>query len=361
MPIIQCKRVSASPPPPRPRFAWWLLAFGLVAAAGLNLSSGSLALRPDQLLAILLEPLTGPLGWGAHHEGEAAAVWSLRLPRVCLAIVAGAGLSMAGAAIQGLFRNPLADPALIGVTSGGALGAIAGILGFGLGGILPAWLDRFAVPAGALVGALATTALIYRLGSRGGRTSVTTLLLVGIAINAMAGALIGLALFAFSSSDDLRSFIFWTLGSLDRATWEELSLALLIVLPTALTLPLFAGPLNLLLLGESEAYHLGVPVARTTRQVVFLSAGLAGTTVALVGTIGFVGLLVPHFARLLVGPDHRRLFPACALGGALLLLLADALARTVLSPSVLPIGVLTALAGAPFFIFLLVRRSQLDA
>ena len=166
---------------PRPRLAWWLLAAGLAAAVGLNLSSGSLAIGPVQLGAILLEPVTGPLDWGAHSEGQAAAVWALRLPRVCLAVLAGAGLAMAGAAIQGLFRNPLADPALIGVTSGGALGAIAGILGFGFGGLLPGWLDRFAVPAGALLGALATTALIYRLGSRGGRTSVTTLLLVGIA------------------------------------------------------------------------------------------------------------------------------------------------------------------------------------
>lgn len=317
-----------------------------------------MSIRPTQQLAILLEPLFGPLDFGNHSDGEAAALWNLRLPRVLLAIAAGASLSMAGAAVQGLFRNPLADPALIGVTSGGAMGAIAGILGFGIAGTLPWWIERFSVPAGALIGALLTTALIYRLASVGGRTSVTTLLLVGIAINALAGAFIGLALFAFSSSEDLRSFIFWTLGSLDRASWNELAVGLIFILPTGCALPLFARPLNLLLLGESEAYHLGVPVVRTTRQVVFLSAALAGTTVALTGTIGFVGLIVPHFARMLVGPDHRRLFPACALGGALLLLLADALARTVLSPSVLPIGVLTALAGAPFFLLLLARHSS---
>lgn len=350
--------MSASPAAASARWPWWLLAAGLLVAAALNLSSGSLELRPSQLLAILLEPLAGPRDFGAHGAGEAAAVWQLRLPRVLLALLAGAGLSMAGAAIQGLFRNPLADPALIGVTSGGALGAIAGILGFGFGGVLPLWLERFAVPGGALVGALLATALIYRLASRRGRTSVTTLLLVGIAINAMAGALIGLALFVVSSDEDLRSFLFWTLGSLDRAAWKELGLGLIFILPTALTLPLYARPLNLLLLGESEAYHLGVPVARTTRQIIFLSAALAGTTVALTGTIGFVGLIVPHLCRLLVGPDHRRLFPACAMGGALLLLLADALARTVVSPAVLPIGVLTALAGAPFFLFLLARRES---
>lgn len=353
--------MSHSPTTARSRWAWWLLGLGVVVGAGLNLSAGSLSIGPVQQLAILLERVVGPVGFGDHTAGEAAAIWNLRLPRVILAIAAGAGLSMAGAAVQGLFRNPLADPALIGVTSGGAMGAIFGILGFGFGGLLPWWLERFSVPAGALLGALATTALIYRLATLGGRASVTTLLLVGIAINALAGALIGLALFAFSSAEDLRSFIFWTLGSLDRASWSELAVGLCFLLPAGMALPLFARPLNLLLLGESEAYHLGVPVARTTRQVVFLSAGLAGTTVALTGTIGFVGLLVPHFARLLVGPDHRQLFPACALGGALLLLLADAVARTVLSPSVLPIGVLTSIAGAPFFLLLLIRRAPRHA
>lgn len=345
----------------RIRGSHWALGLAVVAAAGLNLSSGTLRLGPTAQLAILLEPFFGPVRFGAHSPGDAAVVWNLRLPRVLLGATAGAALAVAGAAIQGLFRNPLADPALIGVTSGGAMGAIFGILGFGMGGLLPAWLDRFAVPLGALLGALATTGLIFRLASTGGRTSATTLLLVGIAINALAGAIIGLAMFGLSGSDDLRTFVFWTLGSLDRASWTELAIGLVILVPTGLALPFFARPLNLLLLGEAEAYHLGVAVPTITRRVIFLSAALAGTTVALAGTIGFVGLIVPHFARLLVGPDHRRLFPACALGGALLLLVADAIARTVVSPAVLPIGILTALAGAPFFLILLARRRGYDA
>lgn len=345
----------------RCRSAWWLLALGLLTAAILNLSSGSIRLGPLQQLSILLEPLSGPLPFGAHSEGDAAVMWNLRVPRVLLGMVAGAALAMSGAAIQGLFRNPLADPALIGVTSGGAMGAIGAILATGSGLLAPFWLERFAVPLGALLGALGTTYIIFRLASTGGRTSATTLLLVGIAINALAGAVIGLALFGLSSSEGLRTFVFWTLGSLDRASWTELFVGLLIIAPTGLLLPRFAASLNLLLLGEAEAYHLGVAVPLVTRRVIFLSAALAGTTVALAGTIGFVGLIVPHLARLLVGPDHRRLFPACAIGGALLLLLADAIARTVVAPAILPIGVLTALAGAPFFLFLLTRRSRLHA
>lgn len=336
---------------------WILLGAGLVAAVALNLASGSLAISPGQMLAILGEGLGLKVDFGAHDAGQYAVFWSLRVPRVFLAMGCGVGLAMAGAAIQGIFRNPLADPALIGVTSGGAMGAIGGILlGTSIVG-LPLWLIRSAVPLGALAGAMLATLLIYRLATSAGRTSTSTLLLVGIAINALAGALIGFVLF-YANSEDLRSFLFWTLGSLDRASWAEVRLGLLLIIPAALALPFFARPLNLLLLGETEAFHLGVSVQRLTRQVVFLSAGLAGATVALAGTIGFVGLMVPHLMRLWLGPDHRRLFPASALAGAILLLVADAAARWVMPPAVLPIGILTALAGAPFFLFLLARRRE---
>jgi iron complex transport system permease protein len=334
---------------------WVILGLGLLLAAGLNLASGSLAVSPTQMLAILCEGLGWKVSFGTHDSGQYAVFWSLRVPRVILAIGCGVGLAMAGAAIQGIFRNPLADPALIGVTSGGAVGAIGGILlGTWIVG-LPLWLARSAVPLGALGGAMLATLLIYRLATVAGRTSSSTLLLVGIAINALAGAVIGFVLF-YANAEDLRSFLFWTLGSLDRASWAEVRIGLLIIIPAALTLPFFAGPLNLLLLGETEAFHLGVSVQKLTRQVVFLSAGLAGTTVALAGTIGFVGLMVPHLMRLWLGPDHRRLFPASAIAGAILLLVADAAARSLMPPAVLPIGILTALAGAPFFLFLLARR-----
>lgn len=336
-------------------YRWLLLGGGLLLAAGLNLGSGSFPLSTAQILAILLEPLTGKLPFGEHTAGESLIIWNLRLPRVVLALACGAGLAMAGAAIQGLFRNPLADPALIGVTSGGAMGAIVALLIGSSLASLPLWFHQAAVPLGALAGALLVTALIYRLATISGRTSVGTLLLVGIAINALAGAMIGFGLFV-STAENMRSFIFWTLGSLDRAGWPELRFALILVIPAIATLPLYARPLNILLLGESEAFHLGIPVQQLTRQVIFLSAGLAGVTVALAGTIAFVGLMIPHIMRLWMGPDYRRIFPASALGGGMLLLLADAAARALIPPSVLPIGILTALAGAPFFLFLLSRR-----
>jgi iron complex transport system permease protein len=360
LPIDQCKGVTGFPASRDTRWIWPTLGFGLLAAIWINLSAGSLHLSPVQILAILTEPIFPQPSFGAHSPGEASIIWNLRLPRVLCAIMAGAALAAAGAATQGLFRNPLADPALIGVTSGGALGALAGIIGFGFLPLLPSWLSRFAVPGGALVGAICVTLLVYQLATRQGRTSVTTLLLVGIAVNALAGALIGLALYGLASAEDLRSFIFWTLGSLERISWSELGIGIALILPAACALPFYARPLNLLLLGEAEAFHLGIPVDRTTRRIITLCAALAGTTVALVGTIGFVGLIVPHLARRFIGPDHRKLLPASALGGATLLLIADAIARTIVSPGVLPIGVLTALAGAPFFLYILWQTRTYD-
>lgn len=320
--------------------------------------AGSLSIGPVQIVAILLNPLLDLGEFGSHTSAETAVVWNLRLPRVLGAMLVGAALASAGAATQGLFRNPLADPALIGVTSGGALGALSGILCLGLVPTLPLLLSRFAVPGGALIGAICVTLLIYKLATAHGRTSVTSLLLVGVAVNALTGAVIGLAIYGVASSEDLRSFIFWSMGSLERLTWAELGIGFVIILPAAIALPYFAQRLNLLLLGEAEAFHLGVPVDRTTRQIITICAALAGTTVALVGTIGFVGLIVPHFARRIVGPDHRKLIAASAIGGATLLLVADTIARTIVSPGILPIGVLTALAGAPFFILLL--RQETD-
>tara|TARA_B110000438_G_scaffold235332_1_gene232030 strand:- start:5509 stop:6480 length:972 start_codon:yes stop_codon:yes gene_type:complete len=319
--------------------------------------AGSLSIGPVQMIAILLRPLLDLGDVGAHTSAEAAVVWNLRLPRVLGGMLVGAALASAGAATQGLFRNPLADPALIGVTSGGALGALFGILGIGMLPTLPLLLSRFAVPGGALIGAICVALLIYRLATSHGRTSVTTLLLVGVAINALTGAVIGLAIYGLASSEDLRSFIFWSLGSLERLTWMELGIGFVIILPAAVALPSFARSLNLLLLGEAEAFHLGVP-DRTTRHIITICAALAGTTVALVGTIGFVGLIVPHFARRVVGPDHRKLIAASATGGAILILIADTIARTIVAPGILPIGVLTALAGAPFFLVLLRQKTN---
>jgi iron complex transport system permease protein len=257
--------------------------------------------------------------------------------------------------MQGLFRNPLADPSLIGVSSGAALAAVVTIV---LGPVLMGgWADAlgpFLLPAAAFAGGVGATVLVYRLGTRNGQTSVATMLLAGIAINALAGAGTGLMTF-IADDDQLRDLTFWTLGSLGGATWTQLAVVGPCLLGGMVAAPLLARPLNALLLGEGEAFHLGIDTERTKKQVVTLAALVVGAAVAVSGVIGFIGLVVPHLLRLAVGPDHRVLIPGSALLGGALLLGADVLARTIVAPAELPIGIVTALVGAPFFLWLLLR------
>jgi iron complex transport system permease protein len=281
----------------------------------------------------------------------------IRLPRVLVALLVGASLATAGACLQGLFRNPLADPGLIGVSSGGAIGAILAISSLGL--LVPAnsLIMELQVPLWAMLGAMGTTFAVYRIARIAGKTHISTLLLAGIAVNALAGAIVGAVLY-LSDNDALRRFTFWTLGSLHTTTWRSFFIMLpFIAIPMAI-LPRYRAALNAFLLGEAEAYHLGFNTQWTKRMVVGLCALMVGVTVAFCGLIGFVGLVVPHLVRLVWGPDFRRLLPASALLGALLVLLADLLARTVNAPSEIPIGVVTSLVGAPFFLYLIHRRKQ---
>lgn len=292
----------------------------------------------------------------ANHDIAQAEliVGQIRLPRALLGLCVGAVLALSGVAMQGLFRNPLADPGLIGVSSGAALGAAVAIVGGAAFGGLPAWLAPYLLSLCAFAGGLGVTALVYRLGRRNGQTSVATMLLAGIALTALAGAAIGL--FTYLADDaTLRTLTFWNLGSLNGASYARLWPLLLVTAAVALWLPRRARALNALLLGESEARHLGFAVERLKRELVFCTALGVGAAVAAAGMIGFIGLVVPHLMRLLVGPDHRLLLPASALAGASLLLLADLLARLLLAPAELPIGIVTALIGAPFFIYLLLR------
>lgn len=292
----------------------------------------------------------------ANHDIAQAEliVGQIRLPRALLGLCVGAVLALSGVAMQGLFRNPLADPGLIGVSSGAALGAAVAIVGGAAFGGMPAWLAPYLLSLCAFAGGLGVTALVYRLGRRNGQTSVATMLLAGIALTALAGAAIGL--FTYLADDaTLRTLTFWNLGSLNGASYARLWPLLLVTAAVALWLPRRARALNALLLGESEARHLGFAVERLKRELVFCTALGVGAAVAAAGMIGFIGLVVPHLMRLLVGPDHRLLLPASALAGASLLLLADLLARLLLAPAELPIGIVTALIGAPFFIYLLLR------
>lgn len=295
------------------------------------------------------------LSTAGHDIAQAELiVGQIRLPRALLGLCVGAVLALSGVAMQGLFRNPLADPGLIGVSSGAALGAAVAIVGGAAFGGLPVWLAPYLLSLCAFAGGLGVTALVYRLGRRNGQTSVATMLLAGIALTALAGAAIGL--FTYLADDaTLRTLTFWNLGSLNGASYARLWPLLLVTAAVALWLPRRARALNALLLGESEARHLGFAVERLKRELVFCTALGVGAAVAAAGMIGFIGLVVPHLMRLLVGPDHRLLLPASALAGASLLLLADLLARLLLAPAELPIGIVTALIGAPFFIYLLLR------
>jgi iron complex transport system permease protein len=337
--------------PPRPLFV--LLAVLLLLAVWLSLALGPVSLAPGDTWRAVLS-LAG-LGDADPQLAQAELILGqIRLPRTLLGLAVGAVLALTGVAMQGLFRNPLADPGLIGVSSGAALGAaVAIVFGSAFGG-LPATFEPYLLSASAFFGGLLVTAMVYRLGRRDGETSVATMLLAGIALTALAAATIGL--FTYLADDaTLRTLTFWNLGSLNGASYARLWPLLVALALVALWLPRRAAALNALLLGESEARHLGFSVESLKRELVFLTALGVGAAVAAAGLIGFIGLVVPHLIRLLSGPDHRVLLPASALAGASLLLFADLLARLLMAPAELPIGIVTALIGAPFFLFLLIR------
>ncbi|MFD3835401.1 FecCD family ABC transporter permease [Streptomyces sp. NPDC058642] len=293
------------------------------------------------------------LGGGELDRVAESVLWNVRFPRIVLALLVGASLGCAGALMQGVFGNPLAEPGVIGISSGAAVGAVAAIV-FGIG-----FLGTWTVSVCAFVAGLGTVLLVYAMSRSGGRTEVVTLILTGIAVNAFAGAVIGLFLF-FADTAAVNQITFWQLGSLAQATWPKV----VAVLPCAAlglaVAPLYARRLDLLSLGERPARHLGVDVERLRIVLVLVIALLTAAAVSVSGIISFVGLVVPHLLRMTAGAGHRFLVPGSALTGALVLLAADVAARTVAVPAELPLGVLTALLGSPFFFWLLrrTRRKQ---
>lgn len=356
-------QVQSPPAKPRARLAARLLSvpmLSLVLAGALTLAlfKGAYALSVVEVLSIIAGLLPG-----VESDLPGSLVYlmvNIRLPRVLLGLLVGVGLAVSGAAIQGLFRNPLADPALIGVTSGAMVFAVGGILfASALLGSAHSLLGYGAVAFLAFVGSLLSTVLVYLLASTGGRTSVVSMLLAGIAVTALAGALTGLMTY-FSSEDELRDITFWTLGSLGGANWPLLALTgPAVLLPVGLLLRQ-TRQLDMLLLGEQEAAYMGVRVQRVKWIVVLCTALAVGACVAASGIIAFVALVVPHLVRLARGPSHRGLLLSSALLGGILLVSADTVARTVIAPAELPIGTLTALLGAPFFIWLLLKtKAQL--
>ncbi len=335
--------------PVRPVFIGLVAALAIAIAAGLG--SGAVSIPWHQLPGLLLG---GPQ---ADAAGAELILWQLRLPRILMGVLVGASLSVAGAMMQGLFRNPLADPGLIGVSSGAALGAVLVIVLAERLPIAALVASPYLIPFAALLGAWIVTLLILKLGSLNGAAAVATLLLAGIAINAFVGAIIGLCTF-LATDAQLRSLNFWMLGSLGGASWQNLFLVLPFALILLIAAPRTARSLNALALGEAEAGHLGFNPRRLKLRIILLTAVGVGGCVAQTGMIGFVGLVVPHLLRLMIGPEHRRLLPAAALLGATLLLLADTFARTIVAPAEMPIGIVTAAVGAPFFLGLLLRQKR---
>jgi len=329
-----------------------LLAVAIVA----SLAIGPIFIAPANILVILADAVQGVRPTDGIAMRDAVVVLDIRLPRTVLTALVGGALAVAGAVLQGVFRNPLADPGLVGVSTGAAFAAVLWIVFGGVVGIyLPQILLAFALPISAFLGSLISTILLYSLATREGRTSVAMLLFAGIALGALAAAGTGLVIFV-ASDQQLREFTFWTLGSTGGASWLKVGIAL------PFFAALFAGSfwlargLDALAIGEAEAFHMGVDTQWLKRLAIVLVAAGVGAAVAISGVIGFVGLVVPHLLRLSAGPMHDRLLIGCALSGAALLIASDIVARTVAAPAEVPIGVVTAIIGAPYFLYLVHRN-----
>ena len=289
--------------------------------------------------------------WNGSDEALRQIWLTIRLPRVLLALVIGGSLALAGCVMQGLFRNPLADPGLLGISSGAALAVALWVV---LPLSLPALVMLYAPMLAAFLGALAATVAIFLL-SQQRNSSLSRLLLVGIAINALCGAAVGVLSWV-SNDAQLRQLSLWGMGSLGQAQWSTVLAVTSLMVPTALVIWRLANALNVLQLGDEEAHYLGVDVAVVQRILLLCSALLVAAAVAVSGVIGFVGLVVPHLMRMWLGADHRAAIPGSVLAGASLLLVADTAARTLVAPAEMPVGLLTSLLGAPWFLWLIFRR-----
>ncbi len=332
-----------------------LLSGLLVFSFVLGLTIGGYDLSFLKILSVLLLSIGLP-GFVEVAPHEQAILLSIRIPRLLLAIAVGGALGIAGAVMQSLFRNPLAEPGLVGVSSGAALAAVIVIVGIGSELILFGLnMTPYALPVAAFIGGLGATTLLYVLAQRVPGDPLPSMLLIGIAINAIAVAGIGLAQFV-STDTQLRLVTFWMLGGLGAARWETIALPLLLIVGSCFYLVRLAQPLNAYLLGTDEARHLGVDPKALTRRAVFFVALAVGAAVAVSGIISFVGLIVPHLVRLVTGPDNRTVLAASALFGASFLIFMDLIARTIVIPAEMPIGLVCSAFGGPFFLWLLLYK-----
>lgn len=326
----------------------------LVVAAFLSLSIGPTGITLASLPRVIAAWFSGVSD--AETAREHLVLIDIRLPRTILAVFVGASLAVAGAMMQGLFRNPLADPGLIGVSSGAALAAVATIaLGNGIAAPILQPLGAYALPISAFFGGAASTMILVTVAGRHGRLMIGTLLLAGIALAAFSAALTGLI--AYMSNDrELRDITLWTMGSLGGASWPKAIAVLPFAALTLYLAPRLVRALNGFLLGEAEAFHLGIEVEKAKRMIMLATAASVGAAVAVSGIIGFVGLVAPHVVRILAGPDHRVVLPGAALIGATMVLLADVAARMIVRPAEVPIGIVMAAIGAPVFLHLVTKR-----
>ena len=326
-----------------------LLSFLLAGVVGMSLSLGAVTIPLSSTWSILFHRLFGPTTeWSSRHS---SIILDIRLPRTISGVLVGAALSLAGAVLQALLRNPLADPFVLGISSGAAVGAVLAIL-VGLGST---FLGSYAVPGAAFGGALLTLLLVYSIARTGGRVPTQTLLLSGVIVSSFFSAII-MFLISVTSNEKIFNVTFWLMGSLEYLPFQSMGVIFFYLLVGGGTLFALARDLNLLILGEETASGLGVEVERVKKITFVFASLITGTVVSVSGLIGFVGLVVPHLVRMIWGPDHRFLLPASALVGGILLVIADTLARTVMAPSEIPVGVVTAIGGAPFFVYLLRKK-----
>ncbi|MFJ9645612.1 FecCD family ABC transporter permease [Streptomyces sp. NPDC101206] len=342
-----------------------VLVVALLASAVAGLALGPVRIAPGQVLDLVLR---GP-GPGGGAFGS--IVWDVRMPRVLLGAVVGAGLAVAGTVLQALVRNQLADPFLLGASSGASAGAVlvivlgagagtAGTAGAGALAGLAGFAGGAGVPAAAFAGSMCALVAVYAMARRGGSMTTGRLVLAGVAVQYVLSALTSLVLVLAARPDQVRSVLFWTLGGLGGARPDELALPAAVLTAGTALLTALARPLDLLLAGEEGAHTLGLDAGRFRAAVFVLVSLVVGVLVAYSGAIGFVGLMVPHAARMVVGAAHRSLLPVAALGGAVFLLLADLIARTAAAPEEIPVGVVTALVGGPFFLWMLRRSTRTE-
>ncbi|MCP8322846.1 MAG: iron chelate uptake ABC transporter family permease subunit [Candidatus Methylarchaceae archaeon HK02M2] len=343
------------------RFKRWemiviFLVLALVLTLSLSIAVGQMQISLPNTWKIVIKniPFFGDLITEEFSVLEEVTIMQVRLPRTIAAMIVGIALSVAGVVLQGLFRNPMAEPYLLGISSGAALGA-AIVIGLGIGSSFLGIFDS--VQLMAFIGALVSVFVVYNIAKMGPRVPMLTVLLAGIAMTSFLSAVISFIMITLGES--LHSLIFWLFGTLSGIKWSEVTISLPLITLGIFVILIFSRQLNIMLLGQDEAQQLGIETERLKKIMLVFATLITATAVAISGTIGFIGLVIPHIARILVGPDHRILIPSSALAGAIILVFCDTLSRIVIQPAELPVGVLTAFFGAPFFLYLLRKKKGL--